>query len=208
MQKQTGRGSRSRYSTAGAVYDEREELYIAREMAGSARDKLRDNAYATRGVESPEPLLNQPARQSAPAARQQMGPLDALLREISRDRLSATLCVILFCLFLFLGYVYLQKRTVIDNDLRAIQEFRNKESYFLEKNAEMERALALAKSSERIRNQAQNSLGMLRREKAEVQEIYVQLPEKTNLPGEEAAAEESQFGLFDALLNLIGVLHL
>ena len=207
MQRQNRRGSRGRYSTAGAVYDEAEELYIARDAAGSARDNLRDNAFATRRVVSPEPLLNQPVQRTVPAVRQQMGPIDVFLREVSRDRLSAILCAILFCLFLFLGFMYMHKRAEMREDLSAIEMYRERESYYLNENAKMERDLAKAKSAERIRNQAQNNLGMLRREKAQVQELYIQMPEESNMPDEDLAEEEAEFGLLDALLNLIGFMN-
>ncbi|MBQ8093126.1 MAG: hypothetical protein IJ242_06080 [Clostridia bacterium] len=207
MQKQERRGVYGRYTSAGAVYDEERDLYIARERAGGARDKLIDNAYATRSNDSPEPVLGIGTTNPAQGKAQKMGPLDHLLLAIRQDRVGATLCIFLFAILLGLGVIYLQKSGQVREDLKAIELYRSKEAYFQQENDKLEAALARARSDERIRNQAQNTLGMMRREKAEVRELYIQLPEETgNLQAN--TEEETKFELLDALLNLVGLLKL
>ena len=65
----------------------------------------------------------------------------------------------------------------------------------------------MARSGERIRNLAQNELGMLRPERAMTQKIYIQAPDST------AAAtlqntEEPRMEMLDILLGLLNVLHI
>ncbi len=204
MQNQPKRGTRGRYVSAGAVFDREADLYIAREMPGSSRENLLDNAYETRYTESPEPVLAEKQQTVEKNSAVHMGPLDVLLREIRKDRISAALCAILFVLFVGLGILYVSKTMQIRKDIQAIDVFRTNESFFMEKNVELERQLEQARSATRIRNQAQNNLGMLRREKADIREIYIQLPEDEEESKQNMQAE-TKFELLDALLNLIGI---
>ena len=204
MQNQPKRGTRGRYVSAGAVFDREADLYIAREMPGSSRENLLDNAYETRYTESPEPVLAEKQQTVEKNSAVHMGPLDVLLREIRKDRTSAALCAILFVLFVGLGILYVSKTMQIRKDIQAIDVFRTNESFFMEKNVELERQLEQARSATRIRNQAQNNLGMLRREKADIREIYIQLPEDEEESKQNMQAE-TKFELLDALLNLIGI---
>jgi len=203
MQRKVKRSSRGEYMSAGVIYDNESELYIAREMPGSSRENLRDNAYANRYTESPEPVLGSTAAVKG-QRRVQAGPLDILVRELKKDRLAAFMCGILLIVFLGLGMLYISKVMQIQKDLKAIEVYRANESFFAEKNIELEQKLELAKSGERIRNQALNSLGMLRREKADIREIYIQLPEDAG-ENEQNTQVETKFELLDALLNLIGI---
>ena len=203
MQRQVKRGSRGEFVSAGVIVDNESELYIAREMPGSSRENLRDNAYANRYTESPDPVLG--SRETAGEPRRvQAGPLDIVIRELKKDRIAALMCGILFIVFLGLGMLYISKVMQIQKDLQAIEIYRTNESFFTEKNIELEQKLELAKSGERIRNQALNSLGMLRREKADIREIYIQLPDDVG-EGVQNTQVETKFGLLDALLNLIGI---
>ncbi len=203
MQRQVKRGSRGEFVSAGVIYDNESELYIAREMPGSSRENLRDNAYANRYTESPDPVLG--SRETAGKPRRvQAGPLDIVIRELKKDRIAALMCGILFIVFLGLGMLYISKVMQIQKDLQAIDVYRTNESFFAEKNIELEQKLELAQSGERIRNQALNSLGMLRREKADIREIYIQLPDDVGESVQNTQVE-TKFGLLDALLNLIGI---
>lgn len=203
MQRQVKRGSRGEFVSAGVIYDNESELYIAREMPGSSRENLRDNAYANRYTESPDPVLG--SRETAGKPRRvQAGPLDIVICELKKDRIAALMCGILFIVFLGLGMLYISKVMQIQKDLQAIEVYRTNESFFAEKNIELEQKLELAQSGERIRNQALNSLGMLRREKADIREIYIQLPDDVGESVQNTQVE-TKFGLLDALLNLIGI---
>ena len=193
MQRQVKRGSRGEFVSAGVIYDNESELYIAREMPGSSRENLRDNAYANRYTESPDPVLG--SRETAGEPRRvQAGPLDMVIRELKKDRIAALMC----------GMLYISKVMQIQKDLQAIEIYRTNESFFAEKNIELEQKLELAQSGERIRNQALNNLGMLRREKADIREIYIQLPDDVGESVQNTQVE-TKFGLLDALLNLIGI---
>lgn len=202
MQRREKRGSRGEFMSAGAVYNSDSDLYIAREIPGGPREKLRDNAYANRQRVSPDPALAGERRVTK--ARKRGGFLNALSREIRKDRVSAVLCAVLFAVFIGLGILYISKSMQIQSDLQAIEVFRTNERFFRERNLDLERKLEQARSATRIRNEALNNLGMLRREKADIREIYIQLPEDTGESVQNTQAE-TKFELLDALLNLVGI---
>ena len=71
----------------------------------------------------------------------------------------------------------------------------------------MQQQLMAAESGDRIRNRAQNELGMLRRERAQTETIYIQAPEK-KAQDEAQALSENHMEILDFLLGLLNVFHI
>ena len=67
--------------------------------------------------------------------------------------------------------------------------------------------LEIAGSGERIRNLAQNELGMLRRERAQTETIYIQAPDK-KAREEAQAVGQTHMEILDFLLGLLNVFHI
>ena len=75
-----------------------------------------------------------------------------------------------------------------------------------QENEALTRQLELASSGERIRNLAQNELGMLRRERANQETIYIRTDNIQNTAVQQD--EEPRMELLDVLLGLIDVFHI
>ena len=67
--------------------------------------------------------------------------------------------------------------------------------------------LEIAGSGERIRNLAQNELGMLRRERAQTETIYIQAPDK-KAREEAQTVGQTHMEILDFLLGLLNVFHI
>ena len=191
---QPKRRSCNGYTSAGAVFDDTADLYI---------DSRDDNMDAKHSGVSPEPLLWNNAFQSAGIKRNTL--MKRLSRAVRRERGTAVLCICLLILALGLGGVCTHKAGQIYSDLRAIDVYRSKEQFFNEENAKLEALLGEAKNSDRIRNQAQNTLGMLRPEMAEKQVLSVCVHDDTD--SDFLTADSVQFGTLDAMVSLVGLVE-
>ena len=220
---QAGRG---RYVSAGYA-EKREraaksekELYIAADPAGSARENLRDlNRTGYRSErpwrETPDPALQKPAAAQpkvAPvrkvvARRQQLGPIDRLLLEIRRDRKGVAVCAMLAATMLVMAVAWGRNMVSGVNTQRAIESYQAQTITLQQENEKLAQQLEKAGSGERIRNLAQNELGMLRRERAQTETIYIQAPEKKGQDGAQALGE-NRMEILDFLLGLLNVFHI
>ena len=215
------RVSRGRYVSAGyaekrarPAADER-ELYISADPAGSARENLRDlNRAGYRSErpwrDTPDPALQKatpetqrraPARKAA--ARKQLGPIDRLLAEIRRDRKGVAVCAMLAATMLVMAAAW--GRNMVSGV--SIERYQAQTITLRQENEKLAQQLEIAGSGERIRNLAQNELGMLRRERAQTETIYIQAPEK-KAQDEAQALSENHMEILDFLLGLLNVFHI
>lgn len=215
------RSARGRYSAAGYTHapqsEQKGELYIASVPAGSAQDELRDWNRAGYQAErpwreAPEPLFEQEAPAAVPqgVARvrtQKRGAKAALAAEAARARRDVVVCIVLACLVLMIVAAWGQKMVQgvrLQSDIRMYQE----QTRLLEaENERLFQQIEQAKSGERIRNLAQNRLGMLRPERAQTETIYIQ----NAAEGRSAQAQEQEspkLGMLDLLLGLLDMLHI
>ena len=221
----TMRVSRGRYVSAGyaekrtrPAADER-ELYISADPAGSARENLRDlNRTGYRSErpwrDTPDPALQKavpetqrraPARKAA--ARKQLGPIDRLLAEIRRDRKGVAVCAMLAATMLVMAAAWGRNMVSGVNTQRSIERYQAQTITLRQENEKLAQQLEIAGSGERIRNLAQNELGMLRRERAQTETIYIQAPEK-KAQDEAQALSENHMEILDFLLGLLNVFHI
>lgn len=219
------RVSRGRYVSAGyaekrerPAADER-ELYISADPAGSARENLRDlNRTGYRSErpwrDTPDPALQKavpetqrraPARKAA--ARKQLGPIDRLLAEIRRDRKGVAVCAMLAATMLVMAAAWGRNMVSGVNTQRSIERYQAQTITLQQENEKLAQQLEIAGSGERIRNLAQNELGMLRRERAQTETIYIQAPEK-KAQDEAQALSENHMEILDFLLGLLNVFHI
>ena len=221
----TMRVSRGRYVSAGyaekrtrPAADER-ELYISADPAGSARENLRDlNRAGYRSErpwrDTPDPALQKatpetqrraPARKTA--ARKQLGPIDRLLAEIRRDRKGVAVCAMLAATMLVMAVAW--GRNMVDGvtTQRSIESYQTQTATLVKENEMMQQQLMAAESGDRIRNRAQNELGMLRRERAQTETIYIQAPDK-KAREEAQTVGQTHMEILDFLLGLLNVFHI
>ena len=220
------RRARGRYSAGGYMHEqnrqEREQtqekpMYISSVPAGSAQDALRD--YNRAGYqaerpwrETPEPLFEQAADG---AAAQPITDAPVLSRsaqrrraaESARTRREIAACIVLGCAVLMILALWGQKMVQgvrIQNDIKAYEDGTK----VLESEiADLRQQLEIAKDGTRIRNLAQNRLGMLRPERAQSQTIYIQnAGEGQRRQAQEQ--EEPELGILDLLLGLLDVLNI
>ena len=219
------RVSRGRYVSAGyaekrarPAADER-ELYISADPAGSARENLRDlNRAGYRSErpwrDTPDPALQTaapktqrraPARKAA--ARKQLGPIDRLLAEIRRDRKGVAVCAMLAATMLVMAVAW--GRNMVDGvtTQRSIESYQTQTATLVKENEMMQQQLTAAESGDRIRNRAQNELGMLRRERAQTETIYIQAPDK-KAREEAQTVGQTHMEILDFLLGLLNVFHI
>ena len=196
------RSKRCRYVTAG--YSGTDELYIQRDPAGSARDNLRDSNRRGYGAESPEPPIQYRVtrKKSKP-----LGFTDRLLAEVRRDKLCAAFCGFLLVVLIFLSMVYATKLSSHAMLERELSMYLTETASLEQENAYLQKRLDAARDGGRIRSIAQNELGMLRRERAEKEEIYIQIPD-TSDAADSAAEGEVHMELLDVLLGLLHRLHI
>ncbi|MBP3656382.1 MAG: hypothetical protein J6K32_06770 [Clostridia bacterium] len=191
------------------------ELYIARVQAGSRQDELLDyNRAGYAGVrpwhESPTPVFDggdaavaMPVRR-ARQRRAADGWMDRLAIAARKEKADAIVCVLLIAAILVIGAVWGQKMHQSDRINDEIERIKISTEYLEGRNGELQKALDAAKGDARIRNLAQNELGMLRPERAETRTIYVQasdLAKKTTVQEN----EEPKFEALDFMLGLLNV---
>ena len=90
---------------------------------------------------------------------------------------------------------------------RSIESYQTQTATLVKENEMMQQQLTAAESGDRIRNRAQNELGMLRRERAQTETIYIQAPEK-KAQDEAQALSENHMEILDFLLGLLNVFHI
>ncbi|MBR1408852.1 MAG: hypothetical protein IJ573_08170 [Clostridia bacterium] len=202
----------SRFVSAG--YTDESELYIEKTRAGSAADRLRDlnrRGYAAK-AEAPDPVLEFSAarpqlRRNGAAAVEKESFAAYWIRSAREDRGAAMLCALLLCAVVFLGCVWGAKGVKGAQNRSSIEAFNTATVALIRENEALAAKLQQAQNGERIRNRAQNELGMLRRERAKTEKIYIQLPEDMAASESEAAAEP-RFEFLDVMLGLLEMLHI
>ncbi len=199
-----------RYVKAGYAYDEKSSnLYIADVTPGSRQDTLRDKnrkGYTRRM--SPEPvLMGRPEETRKHAYGKKEGPLDILVREVKRDRLGAGAAAILAATFLILMVLFLGELSRQNALKTEIAAYNQRITELVTENDGLTEQLARARDGQRIRNLAGNELHMLRREKATVKEIYIQLPEDDSLLTG-AKDSEPHLEMLDIMLGLLDRFHI
>lgn len=211
----TGRG---RYTAAGySAANKERELYISASPAGSAQDNLRDlNRKGYRSErpwrETPEPALEP---QAAPRqgvvrrakTRKKKSFFELLFYHAKRDKKGVAACVALCCAMLMMIAAWggrMVDGVVIARDIAAYQ---SQTKAIETENESLTRQLELASSGERIRNLAQNELGMLRPERANQETIYIRTADYADTQAQQPSGEQ-KMELLDVLLGLLNVFHI
>ena len=213
------RSARGRYSQAGYAGNEDRTLYIADVPAGSAQDELRDyNRAGYRSErpwhETPAPVFEAaeaaPAQQSSAPGRGRARPqtfLDRLAAQARRERRDVIVCFVLLAVIMMMLAAWGQKMIEGVEIQRSINAYQANTVAFERENERLAQQLELARGGERIRNLAQNELGMLRPERAKTETIYISTPEGTAQKTVQNT-EEPRMELLDILLGLLNVLHI
>ena len=208
-----GSASRGRYAASAGARER--ELYISAVPAGSAQDNLRDfNRAGYRSErpwnESPRPVLAGGEAVTAPSVRKprkrRAGFLERAAYEAGRDKKGAAACAVLCCAIVLMGALWCGR--IVDGVQLAhdIDSYQKQTRVIEQENETLARQLETASSGERIRNLAQNELGMLRRERANQETIYIPLDETQNSRAQESI--EPRMELLDVLLGLLDVFHI
>jgi len=206
---------RGKYSSAGYVSEENRPLYIADVPAGSLQDDLRD--YNRAGYRSERPWNETPSpvfeggQADAPAVRRkpvkQKSLLDYLGTQAKKERRDVIACFVLLGVIMMMTAAWGQKMIQGVEIQRAINNYQASTVAFERDNERLGQRLELARSGERIRNLAQNELGMLRPERAATQKIYIQTSDLTAQKTVQNQ-EEPRMEILDILLGLLNVLHI
>jgi len=212
------RKERASYSRAGYVgaynAQEERELYIAKTPAGSAQDDLRDyNRLGYRSErpwnETPVPVFEAEAAVAAPSVGRRVRQetfFDRVAYHAKRERRDAVLCVVLLAIILMMTAAWGQKLVEGKRVQDAIARYQAQTLAFEKDNERLATQLEMARNGERIRNLAQNELGMLRPERAQHVTIYIQTPEAAQQTLQQN--EEPRMEMLDILLGLLDVLHI
>ena len=211
------RAVRGKYSQAGYAGADDRQLYIAQVPAGSNQDELRD--YNRAGYRSERPWEEPPVpifesadvvgdEGSARSKRvKKQSVMDYLSAQAKRERKDVIACIVLAGVIMLMTAVWGQKLIQGAEIQKAINNYQTSTTIFERENENLARQLEMARSGERIRNLAQNELGMLRPERAMTQKIYIQTsetPAETTLQN----IEEPRMEMLDILLGLLNVLHI
>ena len=222
---------RIRQDDARAAQQQGVDLYIADVPAGSAQENLRDlnrPGYRSdrpwRDEPDPVPVLeerSQPReaqaeqrqkasganRRTAGKRKRRQGLLERMANAAARDKKGATVCVLLAVVCLMMSSVWAQKMVAGVEIQRMIDSYQVQTRSFEQENESLSQQLEMARSGERIRNLAQNELGMLRPERAQTETIYIQAPD--SLAQETVQENEApQMEWLDFLLGLLSVFHI
>lgn len=213
------RSARGRYSRAGYAGNEDRTLYIADVPAGSAQDELRDyNRAGYRSErpwnETPAPVFEAaeaaPAQQASAPGRGRTRPqtfLDRLAAQARREHRDVIVCFVLAAVIMMMLAAWGQKMIKGVEIQRSINAYQANTVAFERENERLAQQLELARGGERIRNLAQNELGMLRPERARTETIYIRTPESTAQKTAQNTGEP-RMELLDILLGLLNVLHI
>ena len=207
------RSMRGKYSQAG--YVRQDVLYIADVPAGSVQDELRD--YNRAGYRSDRPWNEAPrpafeaVETAAPALRRKAvkkkSLLDYLLAQARRERKDVIACAVLLSVIMMMTAVWGQKIIQGVEIQRGINSYQAAAVAMERENERLGQQLEIARSGERIRNLAQNDLGMLRPERAATQSIYIQAQDVTAQQTLQHT-EEPRMEMLDILLGLLNVFHI
>ena len=211
------RSVRGKYSYAGYAGEESRQLYIAEIPAGSKQDELRDyNRAGYRSErpwnETPYPAFETAAVQTAePVVRRKrakrMSFMEYLSAQAKKERKDVIACIVLLGVIMMMTAAWGQKMIQGVEIQHAINNYHASTVAFERENERLAQRLELARSGERIRNLAQNELGMLRPERAMTQQIYIQAPD-TAAQTMVQNQEEPRMEMLDILLGLLNVLHI
>ena len=206
---------RGKYSAAGYVAQEERPLYIADVPAGSMQDELRD--YNRTGYRSERPWNETPypafegVETAAPALRRKrvkkQSFMDYLSAQAKRERKDVLACIVLLGVIMMMTAAWGQKMIQGVEIQRAINNYQASTVAFERENERLSQQLEIARGGERIRNLAQNELGMLRPERAMTQKIYIQAPDAAAQASVQNQ-EEPRMEMLDILLGLLNVLHI
>lgn len=209
------RSMRGKYSQAGYAHDD--QLYIADVPAGSKQDELRDfNRAGYRSErpwnETPYPVFEgQSAEIAAPMVRSRKPAkksfVDVLIAQAKREPRDVIACFVLLAMMMMMGAAWGQNLIRSTEIQHAINNYQASTVAFERENERLAQKLELARGGERIRNLAQNELGMLRPERAMTQKIYIQT---SDLAAHKTVqnSEEPRMELLDILLGLLNVFHI
>ena len=213
------RKERASYSHAGytGTYhaQEENELYIAKAPAGSLQDELLD--YNRAGYRSERPWNETPvpvfeaggAAVSVPSParrRREDTFFDWLSYHAGKEKKDVAACIVLLALILMMTAAWGQKLVEGKRLQDTIASYHAQTLAFEKDNERLMAQLELAQNGERIRNLAQNELGMLRPERAQHVTIYIQSPDTAQQTLQQN--EEPRMELLDILLGLLDVLHI
>ena len=212
------RAVRGKYSQAGYVKEESRPMYIADVPAGSRQDELRDfNRAGYRSErpwnEAPVPVFEAFEAVEADVAIAQRRPakqktfLDKLSAQARKERRDVIACFVLVGVIMMMTAAWGQKMIQGAQTQHTINSYQASTIALERENERLVQKLELARGGERIRNLAQNELGMLRPERAMTQKIYIQMPDHT-AEGAVQNNEEPRMELLDILLGLLNVFHI
>lgn len=206
---------RGKYSQAGYAGEESRPLYIADIPAGSLQDELRD--YNRAGYRSERPWNETPypvfegGETAAPVVRRkrvkQKTFMDYLSAQAKKERRDVIACIVLLGVIMMMTAAWGQKMIQGVEIQRAINQYQASTVAFERENERLAQQLELARGGERIRNLAQNELGMLRPERARTEKIYIQAPDSAAQASVQNS-EEPRMEMLDILLGLLNVLHI
>lgn len=195
-------------------------MYIADVPAGSAQDDLRDlNRAGYRSErpwnDAPDPVFEEkppvkPPKKRPAARRQPQRPrtfLDRLAAQARRERRDVAVCAALVVVMMMMTAAWGQKMIRGVEIQQTIRMYQANTVAFERDNERLAQELERARDGKRIRNLAQNELGMLRPERARTETIYIQTPENV---AEEPVQniEEPGVGMLDILLGLLNVFQI
>ena len=212
----TGSASRGRYASYGSAGER--ELYISAVPAGSAQDNLRDfNRVAYRAErpwnDSPRPAFADGDAIAAPVVPapgktrlKKAGFFERAASYARRDRKGVAACVLLCCAIVTMTALWGGRMVDGVQLAQDIASYQRQTLALQQENETLTRQLEAASSGERIRNLAQNELGMLRRERANQETIYIR--NDSDQIAATQQAEEPRMELLDALLGLLDVFHI
>ena len=207
---------RGKYSYAGYAGEDDRQMYIAKVPAGSLQDELRD--YNREGYrserpwnETPIPAFETAGAEAAPAVRRKRAKkqsmMDYLMAQAKRERKDVIACIVLLGVIMMMTAAWGQKMIQGVEIQRAINNYQTSTTIFERENERLVQRLEIARGGERIRNLAQNELGMLRPERAKTEKIYIQTPD-TSAQKAVQNSEEPRMEMLDILLGLLNVLHI
>lgn len=212
------RSSRGKYTTAGFAHGQ-PSLYIASIPAGSPQENLRDlnrrgygQGYRSeRPWRADEEVLRAQDARSAPVTRSKPARRPDFSTRLARaayaERRAAAVCVLLSAVILVIIAAWGQQMIEgvrIQNRIAALQA----QTAILEQDNEaIFKKIEDAKNGERIRNRAQNDLGMLRPERARRETVYIRASDLA-VTEQLQQTEEPRMELLDVLLGLLNVFHI
>lgn len=211
------RSARGRYSQAGYVGSDERTLYIAGVPAGSAQDALRDHNRAGYRSERPWHETPAPMFESAGTVARAAAPrrthakpktfLDRLSAQARREHRDMIVCAVLFAVIMMMMAIWGQKMIEGVQIQRGISMYQTNTVAIEQENERLSQRLEQARGGERIRNLAQNELGMLRPERAKTETIYIRT---LDTPAQKTVqnTEEPRMELLDILLGLLNVFHI